>query len=94
MLDPRTVKGHCIQVPQSCPSSHVTLNHSGGKLNFLYLQKRNNLNTHLIGLLWDFPGGSVGKESAMQETNETEVRSLGWGDPLEEETTTHSSIPA
>ena len=34
------------------------------------------------------------KESAMQETKETEVRSLGWGDPLEEEMTTHSSIPA
>ena len=36
----------------------------------------------------------MGKESAMQETKETEVRSLGWGDPLEEEMTTHSSIPA
>ena len=34
------------------------------------------------------------KESAMQETKETEVRSLGWGDPLEEEMTTHSSILA
>ena len=31
---------------------------------------------------------------AMQETQETQVRSLGWEDPLEEEMTTHSSILA
>ena len=31
---------------------------------------------------------------AMQETQETQVRSLSWGDPLEEEMTTHSSILA
>ena len=30
----------------------------------------------------------------MQETQETEARSLGWGDPLEEEMATHSSILA
>ena len=30
----------------------------------------------------------------MQETQENRVRSLGWEDPLEEETTTHSSILA
>ena len=30
----------------------------------------------------------------MQETQETQVRSLGWGDPLEEEMATHSSILA
>ena len=29
---------------------------------------------------------------AMQETEETWVRSLGWEDPLEEEIATHSSI--
>ena len=29
---------------------------------------------------------------AMQETQETWVRSLGWEDPLEEEMVTHSSI--
>ena len=28
----------------------------------------------------------------MQETQETDVRSLGWEDPLEEETATHSRI--
>ena len=28
----------------------------------------------------------------MQETQETRVQSLGWEDPLEEETATHSSI--
>ena len=31
---------------------------------------------------------------AMQETQETWVRSLGWGDPLEKEMATHSSILA
>ena len=31
---------------------------------------------------------------AMQETQEMEVRSLGWEEPLEEETTTHSCILA
>ena len=30
----------------------------------------------------------------MQETQETQVQSLGWEDSLEEEMTTHSSIPA
>ena len=30
----------------------------------------------------------------MQETEEMWVRSLGWGDPLEEEMATHSSILA
>ena len=38
-----------------------------------------------------FPGGSDGKECAMRETW---VRSLGWEDPLEKKTTTHSSILA
>jgi len=31
---------------------------------------------------------------AMQEMQETEVRSLGWEDPLEEEMATYSSILA
>ena len=38
-------------------------------------------------------GGSVVKNlPAMQETQETWVRSLGWEAPLEEEMATHSSI--
>ena len=36
-----------------------------------------------------FPGGSDGKEPAMQKTW---IWSLGWKDPLEEGMTTHSSI--
>ena len=41
----------------------------------------------------DFPGGSVVKNlPAMQETQETQVWSLGWEDPLEEEMTTHASF--
>ena len=42
-----------------------------------------------------FCGGSVGKNlPAVQEVQETWVRSLGWKDPLEEEMATHSSILA
>ena len=41
------------------------------------------------------PHGSVGKESqAMQETQETQVQSLGQGDPLENVMATHSSFLA
>ena len=40
----------------------------------------------------DFPGGSAGKESTA--TWDTWVRSLGWEDPLEKGTATHSSILA
>ena len=42
-----------------------------------------------------FPGGSVVKNlPTMQETQETQVWSLGWEDLLEKETATHSSILA
>ena len=44
---------------------------------------------------WDFPDVSVVKNlPAMQKTQETQVRSLGWEDPLEEGMATHSSILA
>ena len=39
-----------------------------------------------------FPGGSDGKESAAMQ--ETQVRSLGWEDPLAKGMATHSSILA
>ena len=39
-----------------------------------------------------FPGGSAGKESACNAGDS--VLSLGWEDPLEKGTTTHSSILA
>ena len=42
-----------------------------------------------------FLGGSAVKNlPAMQELQETRVRSLGWADPLEEGMATHSSILA
>ena len=42
-----------------------------------------------------FPGGSAVKSSpAVQESQETQVRSLGWEDPLEEEMATHLNILA
>ena len=43
--------------------------------------------------LLGFPYGSAGKESALP-MQETWVRSLGWGDPLEKGKATHSSILA
>ena len=46
--------------------------------------------------LWGFPDGSAGKESTCnaRETRETQVRALGWEDPLQKEMATHSSILA
>ena len=42
-----------------------------------------------------FPDGSVVKNPpVMQETQDTQVWSLGWKDPLEEEMATHSSTLA
>ena len=42
-----------------------------------------------------FPGSSVVKNlPAKQETQETQVRFLGWEDPLEKEMATHSIILA
>ena len=42
--------------------------------------------------LFHFPGGSESELSACNV--ETGVRSLGWEDPLEKETATHSNILA
>ena len=43
----------------------------------------------------DFPGGSSGKEPTCQcRGYETQVRSLGWEDPLEKDMATHSTILA
>ena len=52
------------------------------------------LTSYLQGL--GFSGGSIGKESAcqMQETQETQARSLGREDPLKKEMATHSSVLA
>ena len=45
----------------------------------------------IIWGIWDYPGGSVGKESACNEGDP--VRSLGREDPLEKGISPHSSIP-
>ena len=42
-----------------------------------------------MSCIWGFPGGSDGKESAMQET---QVLCLGGEDLLEKEMASHSSI--
>ena len=50
---------------------------------------------HFCCILWDFPDGASGNESACQcRRYETWVRSLGQEDPLEEGMATHSSILA
>ena len=50
---------------------------------------------YIYEVMWSFPGGSVVKNlPAMQESQETQVGSLGWEDPLEEGMATHSSILA
>ena len=78
-----------------------------GKRVFFFLVGRNH--SHLLlwppSVLWTvidsfleqcfpvrFPDGSAGKESACSV--ETWIRSLGWEDPLEKGTTTHSTILA
>ena len=45
---------------------------------------------------WGFPGGASGKETAYQcrRHKKSQVRSLGWEDPLEEGMARHSSILA
>ena len=49
----------------------------------------------MLGLFGGFPSSSVVKNPpAMQESKETQVQSLGQGDPLEEGMATHSSILA
>jgi len=55
----------------------------------------NSVFAYLYEVMWSFPGGSVVKNlPAMQESQETQVGSLGWEDPLEEGMATHSSILA
>ena len=51
--------------------------------------------TQIWGGVWGFLSGSVVKNlPVMQKPQETQVRSLVWEDPLEEEMVTHSSILA
>ena len=45
-------------------------------------------------MIHGFPGGSGGQESALPAMQETQVRSWGQEDPLEEEMAAHSSILA
>ena len=49
---------------------------------------------HIRGVSQVIPRRVLQTPSAMQETQETRVQSLGQQDPLEEEMATHSSIPA
>ena len=60
---------------------------------FCYIRDRDILEKTFFTFLREFPCGSVIKNPpAMQEPQETQVQSLDWEDPLEEEMATHSSI--
>ena len=52
----------------------------------------NLVNCTFVNRLEGFPGSLVVKN--LPEMQETQVRSLGWENPLEEEMATHSSILA
>ena len=56
------------------------------------MRNQNNPYESLSTFLRGFPGGSVVKNSPAKQ--EMQVQSLGWEDPLEKETATHSSILA
>ena len=71
------------------------------RLNIFYIKY--NLNFSILNFRFhvkqygvvDFPGGSVVKNPpTLQESQKTQVPSLGQGDPLEEGLTTHSNILA
>ena len=71
------------------------------RLNIFYIKC--NLNFSILNFRFhvkqygvvNFPGGSVVKNPpALQESQKTQVPSLGQGDPLEEGLTTHSNILA
>ena len=49
-----------------------------------------NTNSFPNVFIWGFRHSSVGKN--LPAMRETRLRLLGWGDPLEKETATHSSI--
>ena len=58
-----------------------------------HILQESNDQENILGRGNSFPSGSAVKNpSAMQETQETRVRSLSWEDPLEKEMATHSSI--
>ena len=71
---------------------------AGGKLESAPESRLTAENPFRVGglilalVLWGFPCGSAGKESACSVGDW--VRSLGWEDPLEKRKATHSSILA
>ena len=62
-----------------------------GALHPLYMKGLRD-NTQFAQTHVGFPGGTSSKESTAKQ--ETQVHSLGWEDPLEEEAATHSTILA
>ena len=60
-----------------------------------HILQESNDQENVLGRGNSFPSGSAVKNlSAVQDTQETQVRSLSWEDPLEEEMATHSSTLA
>ena len=68
-----------------------------GRAHSLPVADTANLKPHSRFILeQSFPGGASGKELCLpvQQTQETQARPLGQGDPLEKERATHASILA
>ena len=62
---------------------------------YIYTYMCIHTHTHTHTHIWDFQGGTIGKEPACWcRRHETRFRPLGWADPLEEGMATHSSILA
>ena len=58
-----------------------------------HILQESNDQENVLGRGNSFPSGSAVKNlSAVQDTQETQVRSLSWEDPLEKEMATHSTI--
>ena len=72
---------------KDCPSEAAPLR----RRTQVLASEKSGFTYHSLG----FPRGSAGKGSpSVQETQETQVRSLGWEDPLGKEIATHSIILA
>ena len=86
--------GNPLHFQPPCPRAPGPLSSSALTPKWMYPTPGSELHFFLclhVNML--FPGGSVVKTPlAMQETQETPVRSLGWEGPLEKEIATYSNI--
>ena len=85
----------CSNIPSSLPHFFLLLLLQWDQLQIYSLTHNLCAILQSCCLLQGFPGGSVVKNGLpMQETQEIQVQSLGWEDPLGKGMTTHSNILA